>query len=102
MVRIFKNMRSKLVEDGVLADGIAPSYFIEGLLYNVPNEKFVASLGDTFCNCLNWLLEPEKTRPVCANEQYYLLGDDIHVQWAPKNKTVFLNALVNLWNTWGQ
>jgi hypothetical protein len=40
LVRIFKNMRNNLVADGKIGQKIAPSYFIEGLLYNVPNDKF--------------------------------------------------------------
>src|SRR3546814_16443415 len=40
MVRIWKNLRTKLVEDGKIEAGAAPSYYIEGLLYNVPDEKF--------------------------------------------------------------
>jgi hypothetical protein len=31
MVRIFKNMRNTMIEKGLLADGVAPSYFIEGM-----------------------------------------------------------------------
>jgi hypothetical protein len=30
MVRIFKNMRNRMIENGLLAEGIAPSYLIEG------------------------------------------------------------------------
>ena len=29
-------MRSKLVDDGIIEKGTGPSYYIEGLLYNVP------------------------------------------------------------------
>src|SRR3989339_1948869 len=36
MVRVLKNLRSKLVADGALKAGVAPSYYLEGLLYNVP------------------------------------------------------------------
>lgn len=43
MVRVLKNMRSRMVEDGLIKTGIAPSYYIEGFLYNVPNEKFTTS-----------------------------------------------------------
>lgn len=39
-VRIFKNMRNKLVAANALSAGVAPSYYIEGLLYNAPNELF--------------------------------------------------------------
>ena len=45
MVRVFKNMRNTMIEKGLLAEGVAPSYFIEGMLYNVPNEKFTGSLS---------------------------------------------------------
>ncbi len=72
MVRILKNMRSKLVDDGVLAAGSAPSYYIEGLLYNVPNDKFGKSYGDTFVAAFNWILQADRTKFVCANERYYL------------------------------
>jgi hypothetical protein len=34
MVRILKNLRSRLVEKGSIAAGSVPSYFLEGLLYN--------------------------------------------------------------------
>ena len=46
IMRILRNIRSELVDDGVLAAGNAPSYYIEGLLYNVPNDKFGKSYGD--------------------------------------------------------
>jgi hypothetical protein len=56
MVRVLKNMRSKLVENGAIANGSAPSYFLEGLLYNVPNDKFGKGYGDTFVATMNWIL----------------------------------------------
>src|SRR6202023_118662 len=39
-VRIYKNMRNRSVQDGLIKPGTAPSYFIEGMLYNVPIEHF--------------------------------------------------------------
>lgn len=35
--------------------GIAPSYYLEGLLYNVPNDKFTTSYQDCFINTMNWI-----------------------------------------------
>lgn len=96
-VRIFKNMRSKLVEDGKLTKDTAPSYYIEGMLWNVPKDKFGSGYGDTFCNCLNWLRETDRTKLLCANEQYWLLGSS-NVQWTSAKCDTFLNALVKLWN----
>jgi uncharacterized protein YbaA (DUF1428 family) len=97
--RILKNMRSRLVADGKIPAGTAPSYYLEGLLYNVPNEKFGTSYGDTLVNSINWLLKTDRTQLVCANEQYYLLGDG-NVQWPTANCDQFLSAVVEMWKNW--
>ncbi len=100
MIRILKNMRSRMVENRTLKDGVAPSYYIEGMFYNVPSEQFVStSYGDTFCNGINWLLKAEKTKLVCANWQYYLLGKS-NVQWNEADYDTFLSALCDLWKNW--
>lgn len=100
MVRILKNMRSKLVENKMIEAGSAPSYYIEGLLYNVPNIKFGKSYSDSFANCVNWILEADRSKFVCANEQYYLLRDGFPVTWRDSKCTEFLNAACDLWNKW--
>ena len=98
-VRMFKNMRSRLVDSTVLADDTAPSYFVEGLLYNVPDGQFGGSFQDTFCNCVNWLREADRSKFVCANGKLWLSGP-LSTQWSQDNCTRFLNALVDLWNGW--
>jgi len=75
MVRILKNLRNKLISDGSIPEGAAPSYFLEALLYNVPNEKFGGSYLDTMVAVINWILSADQNKFVCANHQYYLLGD---------------------------
>lgn len=93
LIRIFKNMRGKLVEDGMLGTGVAPSYFIEGLLYNVPNEHFSGSYSTIVLNILKWLHETTDRREfVCANEQYYLLRDGDPVCWPIANGPQFISA----------
>lgn len=100
MVRILKNMRSRMVTDKVLGSGVAPSYYVECLFYNVPPDQYVSnSFGETFCNGLNWLLKADKSKLVCANWQYYLLGNS-NVQWTVANCDAYLKALVNFWNKW--
>ena len=100
MVRILKNMRNKLVNDGVLADGIAPSYYLEGLLYNVPKEAFGSTYANTFATAINWLSKADRSKMRCANEEYYLFGNSA-VQWSTTDFDLFLKAVVNLWNRWG-
>lgn len=101
MIRILKNLRSKLVADGLLKPGVAPSYFLEGLLYNVPSVKFGLSYGDCFVNAINWIQqEADKTKLVCANEQYYLLWNDSQTSWEKADAEEFLTAAIKLWNDW--
>jgi hypothetical protein len=101
IARVFKNMRSRMVDDGLIKAGIAPSYYIEGLLYNVPNNKLTTSYQDCVVNTLNWYQqEAKKVDLVCANEQYYLLRDDSHTCWPQANCDAFVKAAVKLWNEW--
>ena len=100
MVRILKNMRTKLVEDGAIADASAPSYFIEGLFYNVPNDKFGTSYGDTFVAAINWILKADRSKFVCANEKYYLVRDSAAACWPCADCDGFIAAVVSLWNNW--
>lgn len=99
MVRVLKNMRSRLVDNGLLDQGIAPSYYLEGLLYNVPNDKFGNTYEDSFVNAINWILKADRSQFVCANEQYYLLREG-GVTWRAGQCDKFLDALVKLWNDW--
>lgn len=101
MVRVVKNLRGRLIDDGFLKAGEAPSYYIEGLLYNVPNDKFGGSLGNCFVNAINWIeSEADKGNLVCANEQYYLLRSNAHECWEPADADKFLKAAINLWKSW--
>lgn len=101
MARVFKNMRSRMVDDGLIMAGVAPSYYIEGLLYNVPTEKLTSSYQECVVNTLNWYRkEVSKVDLLCANEQYYLLGDGYHTCWTQANCDAFIDAAVKLWNEW--
>jgi hypothetical protein len=100
MVRIFKNMRNKLVAANALGAGVAPSYYVEGLLYNAPNELFgtKSTYRDSFVSIFNWLENADRSKFLCANEQYKLLDGEAHVTWSSANCNEFLDALRTLWN----
>lgn len=101
MVRVLKNLRSTLVDKGMLDAGIAPSYYLEGLLYNVPNGKFSNSYGDTFVAAINWIqTEADKIKLVTANEQFYLLRDGVKTCWPKADAEQFLKAAIRLWKEW--
>ena len=81
--------------------GVAPSYYIEGLLYNVPTQKFVNSRTDSLVNVLRCIHgEANKSNLVCANEQYYLLRPNLLTCWNPADYETFPEAVTNLWNAW--
>lgn len=99
-IRMFKNMRTHMVDHGSLADGGAPSYFIECLLYNVPDALFVPSRRQTFENIWNYLSNTIPTdRAVCQNEQTLLFGNSSE-QWTTAAAATFLQGLRTLWETW--
>jgi len=94
-VRMFKNARNH--SDA----GAAPSYFIECLLYNVPNAEFGTSFWDTFCDVVNWLEAADLNKFVCQNRQQWLFGATPE-QWSIPDARLFVQAMMALWNGWGR
>ena len=93
IVRLFKNCRSSISGD------TTPSYFLECMLYNVPNSKFGTSYRDTFCNVINWLNEASLDKFVCQNGQLNLFGAS-QEQWNTSEARAFIKNLISLWNNW--
>ncbi len=101
VVRIFKNIRQKLVAENAITKAEAPSYFIEGLLYNAPDNLFTGNYSNMVLNILNWLYSTtDKSKLICPNGQYYLIFDGSSVCWNNKDCQKFINATINLWNDW--
>jgi len=98
-VRMFKNARTYLIERKVIPVDLAPSYFLECLLYNVPKDKFSSNLQSTFCNVITWLWKADFSQFVCQNEQLPLFGNTPE-QWAEDKARRFLEAMINLWANW--
>jgi hypothetical protein len=99
-VRVFKNMRNRMIDDGMILNGLAPSYFIEGMLYNVPDKKFGVSFDDSFVNCFNWLISVDQSQLVCANGFQALVRDNSLTSWPTAACTLFLQSLREYWNQW--
>jgi len=101
VIRIFKNMRRRLLENSKIENGVAPSYFIEGLLYNAPDNLFKGKYADMVVGVLKWLHQtPDRSEFVCANRQYYLLRDNSLVCWPTADGATFINQIIKLWNDW--
>lgn len=100
LVRVYKNMRNRMVDDKYLPEGVAPSYFIEGLLWNVPDAKFGKSYEDSFVNTINWILEADKTQLACANNLHWLVRDNTNVCWSSTDFDTYLAAVKKYWMEW--
>lgn len=98
-VRMFKNARNRLIDKGRIPDKLAPSYFVECLLYNVPDRLYGASSVGTFAAVVNHLLEADMSKYVCQNEQLALFGTSPE-QWSVHTARTYVNELVWLWNNW--
>lgn len=103
MVRIFKNIRTKLVEDNIIYDSLAPSYFIESLLYNLPDQIFTGNCVKSFSDLLELLnKELNSTKYydyTCPNEIVPLIGSSLG-KWPISDVRSFISELIKLWNEW--
>ncbi|TAV41555.1 nucleotidyltransferase domain-containing protein [Rhizobium leguminosarum] len=98
-VRVFKNIRNRMIENGYLQEGIAPSYFLEGMVWNVPANLFGGSYEQTIINCFNHVYEmQDKSQLTCANGFHYLLRHGHSVCWSPDNHDTFMEAFTQFWN----
>lgn len=98
-VRIFKNMRNHLVNNNGFQKSIAPSYFIECLLANVPNNLFGKNFQTTIINCHNYLTNNSKDGFMCLNGIRPLWGDTTE-NWNQADANTFLEQIAELWNNW--
>ena len=98
-VRMFKNARNCAIDRGLLADNVAPSYFVECLLWNVPLQHFQGASNEVFAAVVRWLLGADRSRFVCQNGRVWLFGTSAQ-QWTDAKAAAFINALADLWNNW--
>ena len=99
-IRMFKAARNRLVEKGSLTKDNAPSYFIECLLYNVPDTLFAPKLAPTYVAILDWLKTAKLEDFQCQNGLAPIFGRQ-REQWTVKKARGFVKAMQELWDTWG-
>ena len=97
---MFKAARNHLVDKGVLTKDDAPSYFIECLLYNVPDHLFKRKLAPTYAGILDWLTTAKLREFRCQNGLVPLFGQQ-REQWTVAKAQAFVKAMQELWDTWG-
>lgn len=99
-IRMFKAARNRLVEKGLLKKEDAPSYFIECLLCNVPDNLFAPKLAPTYTGIIGWLKAAKLKEFKCQNGQVGLFGRG-REQWTQEKARTFVKALQALWDAGG-
>lgn len=101
VVRMFKNARRYMINGNEELKKKFPSYFVECLLYNVPNHCFLpATYQSKFLEVLVYLLEiidtEEADKFTTQSGLHWLFGNS-SVQWSKDNAKDFLTRLSKLW-----
>lgn len=99
-VRIFKNIKKRLLEQKKITSKVTSSYFIENLLYNVPDRYFnIENSSISVANILNWLISNVDSFPmfVCQNNQINLFGST-QEQWNEEDARNFIFEVNKFWD----
>jgi len=98
-IRMFKAARNHLVQHDLIQADKAPSYFIECLLSNVPNQLFHQRLDDSYVNILEYLQDSDLRQFQCQNGKRELFGSSPDI-WSLNKARQFVRALARLWDQW--
>ncbi len=96
-VRLFKNIRNYLVDKNKIGANIAPSYFVECLVYNAPDNCFGASFSQTLRSVVSHLWTKPFNLFTCQNRIVPLFGGS-SVQWNTDQATELLGEVIKLMN----
>lgn len=100
-VRTFKNAKKYLEDNHLITKKIAPSYFIESLLFNVPDHCFEGEIDEIYYEVLDWLYSNDISKLYCQNKMVEIFGYEA-TQWSLSNASQLVSAYISLWNNWGK
>jgi predicted nucleotidyltransferase len=108
-VRVFKNARDEAVDRGYIGEDTAPSYFVECLLYNVPDQYYNGGVRERYRGIVDWLLDNKRSLGdfQSQNEVLPLVKDprrdawfDERDLWDESDARNFIEGLDTLWSRW--
>ncbi len=94
-VRYIKKIKSLLVDNNYINEKRVGSYFIENLIYNVPNYYFENSCLKTFENITRYLNAINMENFVCQHHQWKLFGAK-STQWNLDDAKLFTQLLAKV------
>jgi len=100
-IRVIKNMKSNMIDKRLILSSLAPSYFVECLMYNVANSDYQKSkYSDIILSILNTFhnySDNDLDDFVCQNYRRYLFGNS-EQQWNKDDCKTFIKEIINFWN----
>jgi len=97
VVRIAKNARNSLVTDDAtpIGGGTAPSYFLESLLWNVPDSRYGGGLDQAYRQAIGWLRENSGSLAGMRfpNGMGPLFGETPDTAWSQPKARAIIQAL---------
>ena len=96
-IRLFKNFRSFMVDKGHLDASVAPSYFIECALHNVPDAVFQGEFRTTVPAIIENLRHAPYANLRSQNGVTSLIGTG-PTQWTQDHFTAFINTAKDVWD----
>lgn len=98
-VRIFKRARNYLIENNALIKENVPSYFIENLLYNVPDGRYTHNKQDRVAKILRYLNSTDYSDWSCQNGITAMFGSG-PAEWNTRYADQYVDAMTTLWENW--
>lgn len=103
-VRIIKNIKAKLIENKDISKDDCPSYYVECLVYNVPDKAFKETdYSRIIYNVLKYWEDSISNDTlggfVCQNKVIPLFGSSDQ-QWSEKKAKKFINKSIDFWNNY--
>lgn len=97
VVRVAKNARNALISDSEanVRSGTAPSYFLESLLWNVPDRCYTNGLEEAYRQVIGWLHEnPGQLASMdYPNKMGKLFGDAPDTVWNAASAQLIIDAM---------
>lgn len=98
-VRIFKRARNYLVNHNELNKENVPSYFIENLLFNVPDGRYTYDKQDRVDKILQYLNMTDYSDWTCQNGITDIFGSG-SAEWNTRYADRYVDAMISLWANW--
>ncbi|WP_434521081.1 nucleotidyltransferase domain-containing protein [Halorubrum sp. AS12] len=100
-IRMFKNAREWSVRNEIAPENICSSYYLEGLLYNVPDELIDQNdLQDRYQDIVEWLKVADIGEFPEQSEMYPLCHPLESERWSVSNANATVNMFEQVWEAY--